>query len=30
MNWTGCELVEVVEGKLSGVPLVAGLGCLRM
>ena len=24
MDWTGCELVEVVEEKLSGVPLVAG------
>ncbi len=24
MDWTGCELVEVVAGKMSGVPLVAG------
>ena len=24
MDWTGCELVEVIEGKVSGVPLVAG------
>jgi len=24
MDWTGCELVEVVEGKVSGVPLVKG------
>jgi uncharacterized protein (DUF433 family) len=24
MDWTGCELVEVVPGKVSGVPLVVG------
>jgi uncharacterized protein (DUF433 family) len=24
MDWSGCELVEVVEGKVSGVPLVKG------
>ena len=24
MNWTGCELVEVIPGKVSGVPLVVG------
>jgi uncharacterized protein (DUF433 family) len=22
MDWTGCELVEIVPGKVSGVPLV--------
>ncbi len=21
MNWSGCELVEVIPGKVSGVPL---------
>lgn len=24
MDWTGCDLVEVVPGKVSGVPLVKG------
>jgi uncharacterized protein (DUF433 family) len=24
MDWTGCELVEVIPGKVSGVPLVIG------
>ena len=24
MNWNGCELVEVIPGKVSGVPLVKG------
>ena len=24
MDWTGCELVEVIEGKVSGAPLVIG------
>ena len=24
MDWTGCELVEVIEGKVSGAPLVVG------
>jgi uncharacterized protein (DUF433 family) len=24
MDWSGCELVEVVPGKVSGVPLVVG------
>lgn len=24
MDWSGCELVEVVPGKVSGVPLVNG------
>lgn len=24
MDWTGCELVEVIPGKVSGVPLVVG------
>jgi uncharacterized protein (DUF433 family) len=24
MDWTGCELVERVEGKLSGRPVVRG------
>jgi uncharacterized protein (DUF433 family) len=24
MDWSGCELVEVVPGKVSGVPLVKG------
>jgi uncharacterized protein (DUF433 family) len=24
MDWSGCELVEVIEGKVSGVPLVKG------
>ena len=24
MDWSGCDLVEVVEGKVSGVPLVKG------
>lgn len=22
MDWTGCEIVEVVPGKVSGVPLI--------
>jgi uncharacterized protein (DUF433 family) len=22
MDWTGCEIVEVVVGKVSGVPLI--------
>lgn len=24
MDWSGCEWVEVVDGKVSGVPLVKG------
>ena len=24
MNWSGCNLVEVVPGKVSGVPLIRG------
>ena len=24
MDWTGCELVEVVPGKVSGQPIVKG------
>jgi uncharacterized protein (DUF433 family) len=24
MDWSGCDLVEVVEGKVSGVPLMRG------
>jgi uncharacterized protein (DUF433 family) len=24
MDWTGCEFVEVVSGKVSGRPLVVG------
>ena len=24
MDWTGCELVEVIPGKVSGRPLVKG------
>jgi uncharacterized protein (DUF433 family) len=24
MDWSGCELVEVIEGKVSGKPLVKG------
>jgi uncharacterized protein (DUF433 family) len=24
MDWTGCELVEVVPGKVSGVPILKG------
>jgi len=24
MDWSGCELVEVIPGKVSGVPLVVG------
>lgn len=24
MDWTGCELVEVIPGKVSGAPLVVG------
>lgn len=24
MNWSGCDLVEVVPGKVSGVPVVKG------
>jgi len=24
MDWTGCELVEVIPGKVSGQPLVKG------
>jgi uncharacterized protein (DUF433 family) len=24
MDWSGCELVEVIPGKVSGVPLVKG------
>lgn len=24
MDWSGCDLVEVIEGKVSGVPLVKG------
>jgi len=23
-DWSGCELVEVIPGKVSGVPLVEG------
>jgi uncharacterized protein (DUF433 family) len=23
-DWTGCDLVEVVDGKVSGVPLLVG------
>lgn len=24
MDWTGCDLVEVIPGKVSGVPLIRG------
>ena len=24
MDWSGCEIVEVVPGKVSGVPLIRG------
>jgi uncharacterized protein (DUF433 family) len=24
MDWAGCELVEMVPGKVSGVPLIKG------
>jgi uncharacterized protein (DUF433 family) len=24
MDWTGCELVEVVPGKVSGAPIIKG------
>ncbi len=24
MNWSGCELVEIVPGKVSGVPVIRG------
>jgi len=24
MDWTGCEVVEVVPGKVSGVPILKG------
>jgi uncharacterized protein (DUF433 family) len=24
MDWTGCELVEIVPGKVSGQPIVKG------
>jgi uncharacterized protein (DUF433 family) len=24
MDWGGCELVEVIPGKVSGVPLIVG------
>ena len=24
MDWTDCELVEVIPGKVSGVPLIKG------
>ena len=24
MDWTGCPIVEVIPGKVSGVPLVVG------
>jgi uncharacterized protein (DUF433 family) len=24
MDWSGCDLVEVIEGKVSGLPLVKG------
>ena len=24
MNWSGCDLVEVIPGKVSGRPLVRG------
>ncbi len=24
VDWTGCDLVEVIPGKVSGVPLVRG------
>ena len=24
MDWSGCELVEVIPGKVSGMPLVKG------
>lgn len=24
MDWSGCEFVEVIPGKVSGVPLVVG------
>jgi hypothetical protein len=24
MDWTGCEVVEVVRGKVSGVPILKG------
>jgi uncharacterized protein (DUF433 family) len=24
MDWSNCELVEVIEGKVSGAPLVQG------
>lgn len=24
MDWSGCEIVEVIPGKVSGVPLIRG------
>jgi uncharacterized protein (DUF433 family) len=24
MDWSGCDLIEVVPGKVSGVPLIRG------
>ena len=24
MDWTGCEIVEVVPGKVSGAPIIRG------
>jgi uncharacterized protein (DUF433 family) len=24
MDWSGCDLVEVIEGKVSGKPIVVG------
>jgi uncharacterized protein (DUF433 family) len=24
MDWTGCEFVEIIPGKVSGVPIVRG------
>ena len=24
MDWTGCDLVEVIPGKVSGMPLIKG------
>jgi uncharacterized protein (DUF433 family) len=24
MDWTGCNLVEIIPGKVSGVPLIKG------
>ena len=24
MNWSGCDLVEIVPGKVSGVPVIKG------